>query len=78
MPDGEANFFSVSADGNVYNWVLMQHELSQTLIISLFLSCDPIPGPDGALIPLTGLSCRSTFQCFVVMVFQVCSRVCMI
>jgi dynein intermediate chain 1 len=62
MPDGEVNFFSVSADGNVYNWVIMQHELSQTLIISLFLSCDPIPGPDGAVIQLTGLSCWSVFH----------------
>jgi dynein intermediate chain 1 len=55
VPDGEVNFFSVSADGNVYNWVLTQHELSHTLIISLYLSSDPIPGPDGTLIPLTGL-----------------------
>lgn len=62
MPDGEVNFFSVSADGNVYNWVLTQHELSQTLIISLFFSFDPIPGPDGTLIPLTGLSHRSSFH----------------
>lgn len=62
MPDGEVNFFSVSADGNVYNWVLTQHELSQTLIISLFFSFDPIPGPDGTLITLTGLSRRSSFH----------------
>ncbi|KDR09636.1 Dynein intermediate chain 2, ciliary, partial [Zootermopsis nevadensis] len=62
MPDGEANFFSVSADGKVYNWVLMQHELSQTLIISLFLSCDPIPGPSGALIPLTGCGTTIAFH----------------
>jgi dynein intermediate chain 1 len=62
MPDGEVNFFSVSADGNVYNWVLTQHELSQILIISLFLSLHPIPGPNGTVIPLTGLSRRSSFH----------------
>jgi hypothetical protein len=62
MPDGEVNFFSVSADGSVYNWVLTQHELSHTLIISLFLSCDPIPGPDGTSITLTGLSCLYSFH----------------
>jgi dynein intermediate chain 1 len=58
MPDGEVNFFSVSADGNVYNWVLTQHVLSQILIISLLFSFDPISGPDGTLIPLRGLSYR--------------------
>jgi hypothetical protein len=62
MPDGETNFFSVSADGNVYNWVLTQHGLSRTLIISLFLNCDPIHGPDGILISLTGLSYRLFFH----------------
>ncbi|XP_033609005.1 dynein intermediate chain 2, ciliary isoform X4 [Cryptotermes secundus] len=62
MPDGEVNFFSVSADGNVYNWVLTQHELSQTLIISLFFSFDPIPGPDGTLIPLTGCGTTIAFH----------------
>jgi len=62
MSDGEVNFFSVSADGNVYNWVLTQHDLSHTLIITLSLSSDPIPGPDGTSIPLTGLSCLWPFH----------------
>ncbi|XP_069669173.1 dynein intermediate chain 2, ciliary [Periplaneta americana] len=62
MPDGEVNFFSVSADGNVYNWVLTQHELTQTLIISLFLSCDPIAGPDGTQISMTGCGTTITFH----------------
>jgi dynein intermediate chain 1 len=62
VSDGEVNFFSVSADGNVYNWVLTQHELSHTLIISLYLSSDPIPAPDGTSIPLKGLSCLWSFH----------------
>jgi len=62
MPDGEVNFFSVSTDGNVCNWVLTQHDLSHTLIITLSLSSDPIPGPDGTSIQLTGLSCSWYFH----------------
>nr|CAD7439327.1 unnamed protein product [Timema bartmani] len=38
---------------DVYNWILMQNELSQTVVIPLFLSSEPIPGPDGTLISLT-------------------------
>ncbi|KAJ9593502.1 hypothetical protein L9F63_014955, partial [Diploptera punctata] len=36
--------------------------LSQTLIISLLLDCDPLPGPDGTLIPLTGCGTTITFH----------------
>nr|CAD7404017.1 unnamed protein product [Timema cristinae] len=62
MPDGEINFFSVSGDGHVYNWILMQNELSQTVVIPLFLSSEPIPGPDGTLISLTGCGSAIAFH----------------
>lgn len=54
LQDGELNFFSVSSDGQVFNWVLMQNELAQTLVITLYLDMDPIPGPDGTMLRMTG------------------------
>lgn len=35
-------FYSVSSDGNVYNWILIQNQLSQTLVISLSIGPDVI------------------------------------
>lgn len=46
MPDGEINFYSISADGRVFNWVLMQNKLAITTIITLFLDKEFIGGPD--------------------------------
>lgn len=46
MPDGEINFYSISADGRVFNWVLMQNKLAITTIITLFLEKEFIGGPD--------------------------------
>lgn len=54
MQDGEVNFFSVSADGKVYNWVLMQNELAVTTVTSLSLSIDCLSGPDGVPISVKG------------------------
>lgn len=47
MPDGEINFYSVSADGSIFNWVLMQSKLAITPIITLFLKDRSVCGPDG-------------------------------
>ncbi|KAJ6643291.1 Dynein intermediate chain 2, ciliary [Pseudolycoriella hygida] len=52
MPDGEINFYSVSADGRVFNWVLMQNKLSVTTIITLYLDKEHIGNPDGTDIQL--------------------------
>ncbi|XP_050078995.1 dynein intermediate chain 2, ciliary [Anopheles maculipalpis] len=54
MQDGEINFFSVSADGKVFNWVLMQNKLAITTIITLFLELDHVSGPDGSALRLKG------------------------
>lgn len=52
MADGEINFFSVSADGRVFNWVLMQNKLSITTIITLNLDKEHTGNPDGSDIQL--------------------------
>lgn len=54
MQDGEINFFSVSADGKVYNWILMQNELAVTTVIALNLPLEPIAGPDGTVVSVKG------------------------
>lgn len=54
MPDGEINFYSVSADGCVFNWILMQSKLSITTIITLYLEREFVGGPDGNNIKLKG------------------------
>lgn len=33
-------FYSIASDGNVSTWILMQNQLCQTLVISLFHSPD--------------------------------------
>lgn len=47
MPDGEINFYSVSADGRVLNWVLAQSKLLITPVITLVIDKRPSPNPDG-------------------------------
>ncbi|KAF5304814.1 hypothetical protein FQR65_LT07831 [Abscondita terminalis] len=49
LPDGEMNFYSVSSDGKVNHWVLMQSKFAVTTIIKLYLERDPVRGPDGTL-----------------------------
>lgn len=41
MPDGELNFYSISEDGTVCNWLLMQSEMSKTIIVTLVLDIEP-------------------------------------
>lgn len=41
MPDGELNFYSISEDGRVCNWLLMQSEMSKTIIVTLVLDIEP-------------------------------------
>lgn len=59
MVDGEINFYSVSDDGRVFNWVMMQNKLALTTIMTLFLhqgdeeqlfagSTELKAGPDGS------------------------------
>ncbi|ETN62702.1 axonemal dynein intermediate chain polypeptide [Anopheles darlingi] len=62
MQDGEINFFSVSADGKVFNWVLMQNKLAITTIISLFLDIDQVSGPDGSALRLKGCGTCMVFH----------------
>ncbi|XP_068082083.1 dynein intermediate chain 2, ciliary-like [Anabrus simplex] len=62
MTDGEMNFYSVGSDGLVFNWVLMQNELAQIVIISLTLDNNPSPGPDGAMIQLQGCGTAFAFH----------------
>ncbi|EDV35959.1 uncharacterized protein Dana_GF12212 [Drosophila ananassae] len=58
MPDGEVNFFSVSSDGRVFNWILMQNKLWVTSIITLYRDNGIVDGPDGTKVSLkSGGSC---------------------
>ncbi|XP_050420247.1 dynein axonemal intermediate chain 1-like [Adelges cooleyi] len=41
LPDGEMNFYSISEDGTVCNWLLMQSEMSKTIIVTLVLDMEP-------------------------------------
>ncbi|VVC25456.1 WD40/YVTN repeat-like-containing domain,WD40 repeat,WD40-repeat-containing domain [Cinara cedri] len=41
LPDGELNFYSISEDGTVCNWLLMQSEMSKTIIVTLILDIEP-------------------------------------
>ncbi|EEB19823.1 dynein intermediate chain 1, axonemal, putative [Pediculus humanus corporis] len=62
MQDGEVNFFSVSADGKVCNWVLMQNELALTTVASLSLPLEQLLGPDGLPINMIDSGCCITFH----------------
>ncbi|KAL1397518.1 hypothetical protein pipiens_002512 [Culex pipiens pipiens] len=62
MQDGEINFFTVSGDGRVFNWVLMQNKLAITTIISLFLDIDQVGGPDGSSLKLKGCGMCMVFH----------------
>ncbi|XP_036332518.1 dynein intermediate chain 2, ciliary [Rhagoletis pomonella] len=52
MADGEINFYSVSTDGRVFNWVLMQNDFMITTITTLFLTNGIVEGPDGTEVQL--------------------------
>lgn len=41
LPDGELNFYSISEDGTVCNWLLMQSEMSKTIVVTLVLDIEP-------------------------------------
>lgn len=65
MSDGEMNFFSVSSDGKIFNWILLQNQLQKNLVLNLYLAIDPVPAPDGNLIQLKG-------KCNVNVFFMLC------
>lgn len=60
MADGEINFYSVSTDGRVFNWVLMQNDFMITTITTLFLTNGIVEGPDGTEVQLR--SCGSCMK----------------
>lgn len=41
LPSGELNFFSVSEDGTVCQWILMKHEMIKILRMSLVIDMYP-------------------------------------
>ncbi|CRL01177.1 CLUMA_CG014224, isoform A [Clunio marinus] len=45
LHDGELNFFSLSSDGSVLNWVLMENKLTLSVVITLFMEMLPICKP---------------------------------
>lgn len=57
MQDGELNFYSISADGMVYNWMLMQSQLCLTTITALYINQEISAGPDGNYVKLKGMNC---------------------
>ncbi|XP_037943109.1 dynein intermediate chain 2, ciliary-like [Teleopsis dalmanni] len=53
MMDGEINLYTVSSDGHVFNWILMQNTLTNSNIIRMFFANGTVPGPDGTEMKLT-------------------------
>lgn len=66
MQDGELNFYSISADGMIYNWVLMQSQLSLTTITTLYVEQEISAGPDGNSVKLKGKDFSSIYFEFTV------------
>ncbi|KAK4885777.1 hypothetical protein RN001_002048 [Aquatica leii] len=62
LPDGEMNFFSVSSDGKVNHWILMQNEFAVTTIINLYLEKEQVRGPDGTLVKRKACATCLTFH----------------
>ncbi|KAF5304719.1 hypothetical protein FQA39_LY09496 [Lamprigera yunnana] len=62
LQDGEMNFFSVSSDGKVNHWILMQTELSVTTILNLYLEREQVRGPDGTLVRRKACATCVTFH----------------
>ncbi|KAJ1527147.1 hypothetical protein ONE63_008680 [Megalurothrips usitatus] len=61
--DGELNLYSVSNDGQVFNWVLTSSTLHQTTVISLVLERGtPVAGPDGTTLTITGCGTAIAFH----------------
>ena len=54
MTDGEINFYSISSDGRVFNWVLMQSKLGITTIITLYMDTQQTEVPGGTKQKLKG------------------------
>lgn len=71
MQDGEINFYSLSSDGRVFNWVLMQNKLTLTTIITLLLDVPPVCGPDGTHIKLKASGTCMVFHPHNKEIFQV-------
>ncbi|XP_031620811.1 dynein intermediate chain 2, ciliary [Contarinia nasturtii] len=62
MQDGELNFYSISNDGIIYNWVLMQSQLSSTIIATLFMDQEISAAPDGHSVKLKAAGTCMTFH----------------
>lgn len=70
--DGEINFYSVSGDGRVFNWVMMQNKLALTTIMTLYLDqaeaqlvggiTDLKCGPDGSDMKLKACGTSMVFH----------------
>lgn len=50
--EGNLAFYSISIDGKINYWVLLQNDLGFTTIMTLFLDSSPITGPDGTIVTL--------------------------
>ena len=57
--EGNLAFYSISFDGKINYWELLQNELRVTAIMTLYLNRHPIIGPDGTMITL-----KSTYKIF--------------
>lgn len=65
MPDGELNFYSISEDGTVCNWLLMQSEMSKTIIVTLVLDIEPQITLGGISETLIGKKCSLHIKYFI-------------
>lgn len=54
LDDGDLNFYSISGDGKVNQWVLLLNSFSLTTVMTLYMDSSPVPGPDGTFIKLLG------------------------
>jgi len=62
MVDGEINFYSISCDGHVFNWILMQNKLNFTVITRLYIEDGIVEGPDGTEVMLKGCGSAMKFH----------------
>ncbi|XP_064607782.1 dynein intermediate chain 2, ciliary-like isoform X2 [Liolophura sinensis] len=58
--DNNLNFFSVSSDGRVVNWIIVKNELTYQDIIKLTIPETAAEGPDGT--KLTSVGCGTAFD----------------
>ncbi|XP_033219979.1 dynein intermediate chain 2, ciliary isoform X2 [Belonocnema kinseyi] len=61
--EGNLAFYSVSIDGKINYWVLLQNDLGVTTIMTLNTDKPAIPGPDGTMVTLKRTEEGAIYKC---------------